>query len=266
MCHATETLNRFGLARWMASFLDLAAIIEIHEPRARMRKRVVRELKRVGAIRFLDVLAFRLYSRLWLHTADQQWEDRLLEELRSRYPDIPGSTRVLATGSPNSMETERLLREVEPDIILARCKSMLNPRIFRQAIRGTFAMDLGVCPEYRNAHGCFWALANRDLTHVGMTLLKIDEGVDTGPVYGYYQADFDEAAQTHNMIQNMVVFDNLDALRAKFEEILAGEARPLDTRGRSSRSWGQPWLTSYFRWKRAARAARRVATKASGLV
>jgi len=60
ICHASEPLNRFGLARWMASFLDLAAVIEIHEPPARLRKRVAREFKRVGAWRFLDVLAFRL--------------------------------------------------------------------------------------------------------------------------------------------------------------------------------------------------------------
>ena len=47
-------------------------------------------------------------------------------------------------------------------------------------------MHPGICPEYRNAHGCFWALANRDLNKVGMTLLRIDKGVDTGPTFGYY--------------------------------------------------------------------------------
>jgi methionyl-tRNA formyltransferase len=100
-------------------------------------------------------------------------------------------------------------------------------------------------------------MANRDLSNVGMTLLKIDAGVDTGPVYGYFRAPFDESTDTSNMVQNRVVFDNLGALQARFEEICAGTARTLDTRGRPSRAWGQPWLTSYFRWKRAARHARR---------
>ena len=256
ICHASEPLSRFGLARWMASFLDLAAIIEIHEPPARLRKRVAREFKRVGAGRFLDVLAFRLYSRLMLRTLDREWEERLLRTLEARYPEIPATTRILATPSPNSATAEQLLREVRPDLMVARCKSILNARIFKQASVGTFVMHPGICPEYRNAHGCFWAMARRDLGNVGMTLLKIDEGVDTGPVYGYYRADFDEVAETHNMVQNRVVFDNLDGLRVKFEEILAGTARTLDTRGRPSRAWGQPWLSSYLRWKRAARAAK----------
>lgn len=256
ICHASEPLNRFGLARWMASFLDLAAIIEIHEPPARLRKRIVREYKRIGAGRFLDVLAFRFYSRIALRGRDCAWETKLLEDLENRYPDIPATTRILATPSPNSAEAERLLREAKPGLIVARCKSILNARIFKQAAVGTFVMHPGVCPEYRNAHGCFWAMASRDLNNVGMTLLKIDEGVDTGPVYGYFRADFDEATETHNMIQNRVVFDNLDALRAKFGEILAGTARTIDTKGRPSRAWGQPWLTSYMRWKRMAVAAR----------
>jgi Formyl transferase len=256
ICHASEPLNRFGLARWMASFLDLAAIIEIHEPPARLRKRVAREFKRVGAGRFLDVLAFRLYSRLMLRALDREWEERLLRTLEARYPEIPATTRILATPSPNSAPAAQLLREIRPDLVVARCKSILNARIFKQASVGTFVMHPGICPEYRNAHGCFWAMARRDLGNVGMTLLKIDEGVDTGPVYGYYRADFDEVAETHNMVQNRVVFDNLDGLRVKFEEILAGTARTLDTRGRPSRAWGQPWLSSYLRWKRAARAAK----------
>jgi len=256
ICHASEPLNRFGLARWMASFLDLAAIIEIHEPPARLRKRVAREFKRVGAGRFLDVLAFRLYSRLMLRTLDREWEERLLRTLEARYPEIPATTRILATPSPNSATAEQLLREVRPDLMVARCKSILNARIFKQASVGTFVMHPGICPEYRNAHGCFWAMAMRDRDNVGMTLLRIDEGVDTGPVYGYYRADFDEVAETHNMIQNRVVFDNLDELRVKSEEILAGTARTLDTSGRPSRAWGQPWLSSYLRWKRAVRAAK----------
>ena len=76
-------------------------------------------------------------------------------------------------------------------------------------------MHPGVCPEYRNAHGCFWALANGDAERVGMTLLKVDAGVDTGPVYGYYGCRYDESRDSHVVIQSRVVFDNLDTLRAK---------------------------------------------------
>jgi hypothetical protein len=253
ICHQDEPLNRFGLARWMASFSELVAIIDIHEPPGRLWKRIRREVQRSGLLRFLDVLAFRFFYRLALAKKDAEWERRKLSELSTQYPDIPDGCRVLITPSPNSAESLSVLREVKPDIIIARCKSILKRDIFRSAATGTFVMHPGICPEYRNAHGCFWALAENDLERVGMTLLKIDEGVDTGPVYGYYSCVYDEVNESHLVIQNRVVFDNLPALRAKFEEIQAASAKTIDTSGRKSMAWGQPWLSSYLKWKNAAR-------------
>lgn len=253
ICHHDDPLNRFGLARWMASFTELSGIIVIREPKARLRRRIRREVERVGAIRFLDVLVFQTYYRLMLAPADRAWIQATLEALSRRYAPVPESCRVVETPSPNSAEALSLLQETRPDFALARCKNILRKQIFEVPSSGTFVMHPGVCPEYRNAHGCFWALARRDLDRVGMTLLRVDAGVDTGPVYGYYGCSFDERNESHIVIQHRVVFDNLDALRAKFEEILSGAARRIDTTGRDSRAWGQPWLTSYLKWKLAAR-------------
>lgn len=258
ICHDTEILNRWALPRWLGSFSDLAAIVVIREPKSRLWKRIKREVKRIGILRFLDVLAFRVYGRLFLRDSDRRWAEAKLRELEAQYPEVPGSTQILTTNSPNSPETEQLLREVQPDLILARCKHILKASIFTRARMGTLVMHPGICPQYRNAHGCFWALASRDTGNVGMTLLKIDKGVDTGPVYGFYRCNYDETRETHNIIQERVVFDNLEALRAKFEEILAGNASTIDTTGRKSQAWGQPWLSAYLRWKWRARKDARI--------
>jgi folate-dependent phosphoribosylglycinamide formyltransferase PurN len=240
------------LAGWLASFSDLAGIVLIRERGERMKRRVRRELDRVGPLRFLDVLAFRLYYKLFLAAADREWEERELARLSSRYSGAAGAA-VLSTHSPNSAEAEAFVRERAPDLVVARCKTILKESVFSVPRLGTFVMHPGVCPEYRNAHGCFWALANGDAGRVGMTLLRIDRGVDTGPVYGYYSYPFDAARESHVRIQHRVVLENLDALAAKFAEIAAGRAETVDTRGRESAAWGQPWLTSYFRLRRAAR-------------
>lgn len=253
ICHHDEPLNRFGLARWLASFTDLAAIIVIHEPPGRLFRRVRREIHRVGLLRFVDVLAFRIYYKLALAAADHAWEAATLKRLAKQYGDIPSSCRTFDTPGPNTAEVLSLLREVHPDFIVARCKNLLQEPVFTAPSIGTFVMHPGICPEYRNAHGCFWALARGDLANVGMTLLRVDRGVDTGPIYGYYRCRLDEVSESHIVIQNRVVFENLEALRTKLEEILDGTAQPIEITGRKSRAWGQPWLTSYLQWKRAAR-------------
>ena len=251
--HADDLLNREGLARWLAATTSLVGVVVLEEPPQRMRRRVKREIRRVGWWRFLDVLAFRIYDKLCLAKQDAAWEARTLDDLCRRFAPLAPSTKVLHAPSPNAGEVEAFLRDAAPDLVLARCKTLLKPSVFSIPTAGTFVLHPGICPQYRNAHGCFWALAQNDRDNVGLTLLKIDEGVDTGPIYGYYRCDFDETTDSHHVIQHKVVFDNLDALRDKLLEIHAGRATTFDTRGLPSGEWGQPWLSAYWRYVRRAK-------------
>jgi hypothetical protein len=256
ICHADDSLNREGLARWLAATTRLSGIVILDEPRARLWKRVRREVQRIGVMRFIDVLAFRVYQALFLSRANRIWEQRMLDLLCQRFEPIPSSTQYCHSTSPNTQGVEAFIRELNPDIVIARCKTLLKERVFTLPSCGTFVMHPGICPQYRNAHGCFWALAQNDRENVGMTLLKIDRGVDTGPVYGYFRCDFDEFTESHTVIQHKVVFSNLDALQDKLLNIYRGSCAPIAAQHTTSREWGQPWLTCYLRY--IARGKRRV--------
>jgi hypothetical protein len=253
ICHDGAPLDQVVLARWLNSFSTLAGIVVIQEPSNRMWRRVKREVKRIGIVRFLDVLAFRIYYRIFLAGKDRRWEQQELQQKCAVYADIPSNTPILKTPSPNTQEAEKFIRSLNPDIVVARCKVLLKESVFSIPAKGTLVMHPGICPEYRNAHGCFWALASRDLNNVGMTLLRIDKGIDTGPTFGYYTYPYDEVHESHIVIQHRVVLENLDALRGKYLEIFNGSAIPLDTSGRPSGEWGQPWLTKYLAWKSQAK-------------
>jgi hypothetical protein len=253
ICHDGAPLDQVVLARWVNSFSTLAGIVVIQEPSNRMWRRVKREVRRIGLFRFLDVLAFRFYYRIFLAGEDRRWEQQELQQKCLVYADIPSDTPILKTPSPNTQEAEAFIRKLNPDIVVARCKVLLKESVFSIPAKGTLVMHPGICPEYRNAHGCFWALASRDLNKVGMTLLRIDKGIDTGPTFGYYTYPFDEVHESHIVIQHRVVLENLDALRGKYLEIFNGSAVSLDTSGRPSGEWGQPWLTKYLTWKSQAK-------------
>jgi methionyl-tRNA formyltransferase len=257
ICHDGAQLDQVVLAHWLSSFSNLVGIVVIQEPPSRLWRRVRREVKRIGPLRFLDALAFRMYYRIVLSARDRRWERLEVQEKCRAYENIPVHTQILKTPSPNTQETEAFIKGLQPDLVLARCKVLLRENIFSIPVKGTFVAHPGICPEYRNAHGCFWALANRDLNKVGMTLLKIDKGVDTGPIFGFYRYPFDEVNESHIVIQHRTVLENLDALRGKLIEIFDGSAIPIDTDGRKSAVWGQPWLSKYIEWKsRARRSAR----------
>ena len=253
ICHHDAPLHFDGMARWLASWSELAGIVELEESGAHARRRLARERKRVGWLRLADVIAFRAWYAARQASADTRTLDGLLAGMRRRFPGSLDGIPRLRSHSPNTTAVEAFVRDAAPDIVIALCKQIIRPSVFTIARVGTFVLHPGICPEYRNAHGCFWALANDDTEHVGMTLLRIDEGVDTGPVFGYFTYPFDELTESHIVIQHRVVLENLDGIGERLREIAAGTARPIATNGRSSAAWGQPWLSAYVHWQRQAR-------------
>lgn len=245
ICHDDAPLDHEGLTRWLESFSTMAGTVVVREPHGRLRRRIAREIGRVGFWRFLDVLAFRVCYRLTQSARDRQWEMRELDRLRAWFPDRSDAPEIVVS-SPNAPAAEAFIRSQQPDLVIARCKTLLKDQVFTIPPLGTYVMHPGICPEYRNAHGCFWALANGDRDKVGMTLLRVDRGVDTGPVYSYFHVDADPA-ESHIVTQHRTVLDHLDHIRDRLLEIEAGTARPVDTGGRRSAAWGHPWLSAYLK-------------------
>jgi folate-dependent phosphoribosylglycinamide formyltransferase PurN len=237
--------------------MNLAGLIVISDGGRRLWTAAAREIRRVGWIGFADVVAYRVFARLRLRAAENRWKAAQLARLRATYPAALDDVPRVVVANPNNDAAREFLNGVNPDILIARCKFILKPEVFTLARVKAFALHPGICPEYRNAHGCFWALVNRDLDRVGMTLLKIDRGVDTGPVYLQAGCEIDEVAESHIIIQYRVVLENLDRIAATLIDVFNGVKRePVSTAGRKSSVWGQPRLTDYLRWKRAARYAR----------
>lgn len=252
ICHAGDEFDHRALAAWLASFTELAGIVVLRETAAQKRARFKREWRRVGPLRFLDVVAMRLYQRTVLGRREAAWAASAVDRVAHRYGAAPAVPEIVAS-HVNAPEAVDFVRRARPDIVLARCKQLLKRTLIELPALGCFVMHPGVCPEYRNAHGCFWALAQRDLTRVGMTLLRVDPGIDTGPVYGYFSYPFDERRETYAIIQYRVVLENLDAIAQRLRDIAAGAATPIDVRGRTSATWGQPWFTRYLAWRHAVK-------------
>jgi hypothetical protein len=178
ICHAGDELNEEGLARWIASFSDLRVVIRIHEPASRKWRRLRRELTRIGAARMLDVAAFRIVHSLLYGRQVTAWRAETVSRLKADFPDTM-SVEYIDVPNANDAASVEALRRHGVDFAIARCKQILNRRVFEVPTHGIFVLHPGICPEYRNAHGGFWALANDDATRVGTSLLRIDAGVDT---------------------------------------------------------------------------------------
>lgn len=260
ICQHDASLVREIMPRWLHSFSDLAGIVVIRDQNSQRWKKLKRSIQKDGLFGTLDLLAYRLFHRFRYAAADRAFEQEIRRTLGATYPPLDRQVPILETTAPNSPAVQEFLQACQPDVMLACCKHILKPAVFEQARLGTFVMHPGICPEYRNAHGCFWALVNGDVELVGMTMLKIDRGIDTGPVYGYFTASYDETTESHLTIQRRMTYDNLSGVQQVLEQIEAGGAPTISTAGRPSAVWGQPTLSSYLRWKQAAKKRRPVAS------
>ena len=255
MAHDEEPLHAGAVADWLAEREDLRGIIRIVDPPRARRRRVRRELKRSGVVGFMDVVAWRLYHRLRFGAESRRVRARLLEGLRPAAGSAAsGSAPTLRTSGPSSPEVQAFLEHADADIMIALVKHILKPAVFMMPRHGTFVFHPGICPEYRNAHGCFWALARGDRNRVGMTVLRIDEGVDTGPVFGYFTLPEARWSSSPIALQHQVVLENLGAITDLLRDVVAGRAAPVDVADRESGTWGQPRLTAWLRRPTAAPA------------
>lgn len=256
ICHADDPIDSEGIAAWLACAFSLHGIVLLQdEPRSWLRK-LRREHRRVGWVRLLDVIIFRVFYQLHRARKDARWMQKQVQAMRSRFGVDLSQVPILVAHDPNKAEVVEFIAGLKPDFAIARCKYILQPSIFNIPRYGTYALHPGICPLYRNAHGCFWALADRDLANVGMTLLRIDEGIDTGPMYLQASYAFDEARESHVVIQHRVVLENLDNISRTLHAISNDAAQPIVLPGKRSVNRGQPWFTAFLRWKRQARGAR----------
>jgi methionyl-tRNA formyltransferase len=92
-----------------------------------------------------------------------------------------GAQRVVLTGPPNGARMAKVLRRLDPDmVVLARCAIILDPSVLSIAREGVVNVHPGLLP---------WIRGNSPLTHsvlrgvpLGASAFRVDPGIDTGPV------------------------------------------------------------------------------------
>ncbi len=264
ICRHGRILSRHGLARWLAYFTDLAGIIVVRDDWQSKRREIKREFRRSGLLGVIDAALFKLYYFFFLSAHDRTWEINQLAALEQRYPAVSADLPVLVTDDPNGRQAREFVIAARCDLLIADDAVLLEKSLFNLSKSGAIIMHPGIFPRYRNAHGCFWALAHGDLTHVGVTLLSLAKGADTEAVCAYYRARYGDK-ESHRVIQSRAVFSNIEAMQAKLLAIASGQAEPIATNEHAVHAQGQPRLTAYFRWKWRAYKQTRSAKGRRGL-
>jgi methionyl-tRNA formyltransferase len=98
--------------------------------------------------------------------------------------------RVIELRSPGDTEATRLIGELQPQALAVACFPWLLPRAWRElAPGGVLNLHPSLLPAYRGPAPLFWQLRAGE-TRTGVTLHRIDAGIDTGDILSRKEVPF----------------------------------------------------------------------------
>jgi methionyl-tRNA formyltransferase len=130
---------------------------------------------------------------------------------------------------PDTIRTPDFLeqiRKLSPDIVVVVAYGkILPPDVLRLPGLGCVNVHASLLPELRGAAPIQWAVA-RGARETGVTLMQMDEGMDTGPVFIQERTAIGER-ETASVLAGRLASMAADILRKGLPAIAAGELTPV---------------------------------------
>jgi len=117
------------------------------------------------------------------------------------------------------------LRGLKPDLIVVVAYGQILPQsILDLPAHGCLNVHTSLLPKYRGAAPIQWAIANGD-AETGVTIMKMDAGLDTGPVLSMRRTPIGPADDSQTLHDRLAVL-GAEALVATIPDYIAGKIEP----------------------------------------
>jgi hypothetical protein len=143
--------------------------------------------------------------------------------------------RVPTVNDPRVIE---LLRQNAPDLVLVWGTGIIREHVL-QAAPFFVNVHAGITPLYRGAHGGVWAVIHEDFGNVGVTVHRVDRGIDTGMILKQVKITLDPDSDTMTTLQAKQTVAGAKALA----QWIAENTPPF---GRSPVLQGPPGKSKFF--------------------
>jgi folate-dependent phosphoribosylglycinamide formyltransferase PurN len=219
-------------------FQSVHVVIENKEPASTFIRRRIRKL---GLSQTMGQIAFAFYGKLAAVRAHSIVESYIRNSGFDKRPLT--NDQFTSVESVNDGAVQEIIASLQPDVIVVSGTRIIHKRLLEATSARFINAHYGITPTYRGVHGAYWALAQSDPEHCGVTVHFVDKGVDTGPVL----------FQSHifpSRSDNFFTYPTLQAIAATpliiqaVRDCLEGSAVTIAGVG-PSRQWYHPTLWGY---------------------
>ena len=233
--------TRFVYHALAARFDVVQAIVEQAPARAGFLKR---RAERLGWFTVGGQVLFRSLAVPLLTRGARRRRDSLKSSYQLDDRAIPDDVR-LDVSSVNDPVVQERLAALDPEVVVVNGTRIIGKATLAACDAPFINIHTGITPKYRGVHGGYWALAEGDPTHCGVTVHLVDAGIDTGGVLG--QARIEPGPKdnftTYVLHQYGVGVPLLLDVLARAADGLADPVAPLS---RDSRLWSHPTVWGYL--------------------
>jgi phosphoribosylglycinamide formyltransferase-1 len=218
----------------------VAALVVEHSSLRRKLKLLFRRIRRLGLGHVVAQLAFMIYDRLFVRRRSAGTIEPLLAKFGSMPKDIP----IHLVNSINEPKVRELLQTLRISVCVVTGTSLLSRELLES---GPVFLNIhcGITPTYRGVHGGFWAICQEDWDNVGVTIHRIDAGIDTGQVLAQSRIDIDlEYEDTQTLVAKQYS-TGIPLLIDTIRGPLHGPFRQSREKSLPSRLWSSPTIADH---------------------
>jgi len=219
-----------------------AVVREMRVPRVTFLKR---RLKRFGWRILLGQIIFAKCIVPLLRLESLRRRADILRQWRLDCTPITAH-KIIDVSSINSDQVVMLLQQKSPRVVIVNGTRILEEKLLKATSSVILNTHIGITPLYRGVHGGYWALASGDPHNFGVTVHKIDSGIDTGEIVA-------SVIITPAKSDNFVTYPLLQIARAipllkqAIRDAINGSSHVFPPPIGTSRLWSHPTATEYLR-------------------
>lgn len=217
----------------------------IREEKPAMAGFLKRRIRKLG---FRTVFGQVLFSAAIVPVVSRQSRRRIQQIISCNKLDtseIP-SSKVTEVPSVNSDITIPELKRLSPAVVVVNGTRIIQEKVLACVDAVFLNTHAGITPMYRGVHGGYWALACGDAGNCGVTVHKVDKGIDTGSIVA--QATISPTAEdtfcTYPFLQTAKA---IPLLEQAVKDTLAGRLVTIAPRSSKSQLWSHPTAWQYLR-------------------
>lgn len=138
-------------------------------------------IKKFGLLKVINQLLFQLTISKLLRSLSKK-RIALLEKHYKLFTEPISDEKLLNVSSVNDFECIAAIKKLNPDVIIVNGTRIISSKVLESTSALFINTHAGITPQYRGVHGAYWALVSNDKENCGVTVHKVDKGIDTGEI------------------------------------------------------------------------------------